>query len=225
MLNTTAQTNNQPPTLVALPSPVTTSESLFSTTDAITVDYLAIVFETFLDRIFASQGFMLLDQTGSLVQSSPTARSLCRAWQKVAEIQVCQLGSRHQDMALPADIQKLALSLIEGRQLFPELKFQLQDTVLLQENTRINIQAEWIILESQRSSYILVTLENLTEVAHQRALFDAYQYHFTQREIEVWELHLQGLSYRQIAQALFISVNTVKRHMKSIHSKRKDDGI
>nr|WP_242028403.1 helix-turn-helix transcriptional regulator [Pseudanabaena sp. FACHB-2040] len=84
----------------------------------------------------------------------------------------------------------------------------------------MQIQAEWIALDAQQASHIVVTLEDLTEVAHQRALFDAFRYRLTPREAEVWELYLQGFSYRQIGKALFITINTVKRHMKSIHVKR-----
>ena len=41
----------------------------------------------------------------------------------------------------------------------------------------------------------------------------------TEREIEVLTLVAQGLTNKEIASALFISVNTVKRHLKPIFEK------
>lgn len=208
------------PTLVALPSVNAklyqpAKESIPSAGGA-AVDYLAIIFETFLDHLFPSQGLLLLDQAGSLVQSSPKARRLCQALQ-TAEAKPGGVTSE-----LPREITTLAQRLIESRKLFPDQPIQLQDNLPLANNAQIHVQAEWIHIERRSPSYIMVTLENVLEVSHQRALFDAYRYNFTPRETEVWELHLQGFSYRQIAEAFVISMNTVKRHMKSIHGKRRD---
>jgi len=41
----------------------------------------------------------------------------------------------------------------------------------------------------------------------------------SEREIEVLQLLARGLTYQEIAQDLFVSVNTVKSHLKSIYSK------
>ncbi|MGB3614544.1 MAG: helix-turn-helix transcriptional regulator [Elainellaceae cyanobacterium] len=213
----------QPPTLVALPS-IQPSASHDASAEGITVDHLAIVFETFLDRIFPSQGLLLLDQAGQLIQNSPQARQLCSALTASEAVVLRAVPAQGQSL-LPAQIHTLVQGLIESRELFPNQSIQLQDQLTLDDNTSIHIQAEWIDLGAQSSPCIVVTLEDLTEVTHQRALFDAYRYHFTPRETEVWELHLQGLSYRQISEAFFISLNTVKRHMKSIYGKRREEAF
>ncbi len=41
----------------------------------------------------------------------------------------------------------------------------------------------------------------------------------SQREKEILQVLLKGLSYKEIENQLFISVNTVKTHTKSIYSK------
>jgi DNA-binding CsgD family transcriptional regulator len=195
---------NQCPNLIAFPQP------------AKTVDYLEITFETFLDQVLPLQGFILLDQQGGLIQSSPRGRLLC---------QTLQIGSESAEawpnVTLPPAIHNLAQSLIESRSLFPEKDFQLQDDVVLEDNTQVRLQARWVSLGAQYPACIVVILIDLTEEIRQRAVFDAYQYQLTQREMEVWSLHLQGYSYQQMGEALSIAINTVKKHMKSILSKRR----
>ena len=41
----------------------------------------------------------------------------------------------------------------------------------------------------------------------------------SEREIEVLRLLSDGLTYQEIAQTMFVSVNTVKSHLKSIYGK------
>jgi DNA-binding CsgD family transcriptional regulator len=50
---------------------------------------------------------------------------------------------------------------------------------------------------------------------------DAKQYNLTPRETEVWYLKQTNYSYKQIAATLYISVNTVKKHMKNIYFKQQ----
>ncbi|MUG91303.1 winged helix-turn-helix transcriptional regulator [Scytonema sp. UIC 10036] len=46
-------------------------------------------------------------------------------------------------------------------------------------------------------------------------------YGLTPREAEIWFLYRSRCSYKEIAERLYISVNTVKKHMKNIHSKQQ----
>ena len=41
----------------------------------------------------------------------------------------------------------------------------------------------------------------------------------SERELEVLALLADGLTYQEIAQTMFVSVNTVKSHLKSIYGK------
>ncbi|MGF1512241.1 MAG: helix-turn-helix transcriptional regulator [Elainellaceae cyanobacterium] len=219
-------TNQAPsrPTLVALPT-ITPSGYRGSPGDRISVDYLAVMFETIIDRIFPSQGLLLLSPSGQLIQSSPKARQLCEALDSALEA-----GNPHRAKAprqesrkLPHKIAALAHRLIESRELFPEQPIQLHEDLLLENGPQVHVQAEWVHIDAQSPEYIVVTLEDSAEVAQHRALSDAYRYHFTPRETEVWQLHLQGRSYQQIADDCVISMNTVKRHMKSIYGKQRGE--
>jgi len=54
-----------------------------------------------------------------------------------------------------------------------------------------------------------------------QAITDAKRYGLTPREAEVWSLHQAKLSYKEIAKNLYITVNTVKKHIKNIYSKQQ----
>lgn len=221
MLHPTTSIKQQPPSLVVLPSPAPAAGPGAPLADALTLDYLAIVFETVLGRLLPSQGFLLLDAQGHLLQSNPKARSLCKTLRSAAPRPPAHPAPGPLKEPLPEAIEKIAHCLIESRQLFPERPIQLQDDIFRGDQTRIRIQAEWITLADQQPPYMVVVLADLTEVAHQRARLDVFRYQLTPREAEVWQLSLQGLSYRQVGQELVISINTVKRHMKRIYEKRE----
>jgi DNA-binding CsgD family transcriptional regulator len=67
---------------------------------------------------------------------------------------------------------------------------------------------------------IRMMVESLLKQRAQRA----YDYVLTPREAEIWQLRSEGLSYKAIASELFIAENTVKKHVKNILTKRREDG-
>lgn len=192
-----------------------------SDTKGIIIDYPTVIFEHWWEQLFPSQGLLLLDGDSKLIHSTPKARELCQSIQHGADRQNVAPNYKDFMFEVPQSIQTLCKSLIESLTVFPNQKFQLHEEVFGKDSLRIHLKAEWIELDGVCPKCILLTLEDMTQIACQRALCDAYRYHFTGREIEVWELYLQGLSYRQIGNRLFIALSTVKKHMKSIYSKRR----
>ncbi|MEM9446669.1 MAG: helix-turn-helix transcriptional regulator [Verrucomicrobiota bacterium] len=178
-----------------------------------TQDYLA-AFKMFLGHLQPSQGFLLLDKSGQLIQSTAKARQLCLLLQ--AERQ----SASQQSISLPYQVIKLYELLMDSRIEFPGQPLQMFEKVMLDNGVQISINAEWVYLGDNLSHCLLVKLENVSQTMNQRALCDACRYNFTPREIEVWALCLQGLSRSQISQRLFITMNTVVKHMKSIRGKR-----
>ena len=83
------------------------------------------------------------------------------------------------------------------------------------------IRVKWLSLSSLAEPLLLVMLEDQRHTAQQTAQVEAKCYRLTPRETEVWLLRSQGLRYQQIAKKLYIGVNTVKRHLKSIYAKRE----
>jgi DNA-binding CsgD family transcriptional regulator len=69
--------------------------------------------------------------------------------------------------------------------------------------------------------YILVFLENRSQILQEELQFEQKKYQFTEREMEIWRLLRQDSSYQEIAEALHISLNTVKTHVKNIYAKKR----
>lgn len=200
--------------------PQEVSDTLFTVNSA-TGHTLTTIFESFLGRLLPSQGLILFDETGQLLQSNAMAREFCRLiWDSTTEQPVIF----QETQLLPDQISALCAFLVDSWSEFPDQASQLQlwDEIFLDTGLRLSLSAEWIVLDGP---CILVRLEDMTQSAGRRALGDACRYHLTPRETEVWALFLQGLSYQAVGEKLFIGLNTVKKHMKSIHSKRRGEFI
>lgn len=182
-------------------------------------DNLDLIFEILLRQFFPFRGFILFDQTGNLIRSTTKADEFCVLLNKGAPGQAFSSIERQVAMAMPEQVTTLCQFLIESHEDFPQHALQLYDTSFLPGGIRLYLNVEWIELANQPSKCILVTIEDLTQIAHHRAMADAYRYSLTERETEVWELYLQGLSYREVSDELVIALNTVKKHMKNIFRK------
>ena len=185
-------------------------------------DYREIVFESWLGRLFPSQGLLLLDDTGQLLQSNSKAREICRLIDGVSTRHVTP-SFIERPITLPQQVSALCEFLVDSRHEFPEKTLQLSDEIFSDDELRVLLNAEWIAMTGQSKTFILVRLEDIIQIANQRAVCDAYRYGLTPRETEVWALYLQGLSCRQVGEQLFIALCTVKKHMKSISRKRRGE--
>ena len=73
----------------------------------------------------------------------------------------------------------------------------------------------------QRQPYILVLLEDCTDLLREELRIERKKYDLTEREAEVWMLLRQEYSYQEIAKMLQISLNTVKTHVKNVYAKKR----
>lgn len=191
----------------------------------ISADYLTMIFESFLGQLFPFQGLLLLNQVGQPVQSNAKARDICQALHQASKTPMDMMTAvtRAVITTLPSQIATLCDFLQDIRLELPEQPLQLSEDIFLDTGLRVHLKAEWIELGSQDDQYILVRLEDITQIAGQRALCDAIRYSLTQRETEVWKLYLQGLSYCEVSEQLCIALSTVKKHMKNIYGKRRGE--
>lgn len=158
-----------------------------------------------------TDGIMILSDEGELVYHNYYAHSVC---------QKMNLG-KPVAQAIPAEIWRNCQALIDSRDVYSDQPVVIESEVTLSQATVYRIRVRWLMLEDPQRPYLVVLLEDRCQSSQNRALAEALLYNLTPRQAEVWLLRRAGFSYQQIAGELFITVNTVKRHLKEIYTKKK----
>lgn len=176
---------------------------------------LQAVMEGYLD------GIMLLTELGGWVHANAIARRIC------GELSADSIQSN----SVPKEIWRVCGSLIESRQLYPDQKMVLESEVITKSGTPLRIRARWleqIVLPPGQNPaaldtlYLLVVLEDRSQTIQNLVTSHARKYGFTQRQKEVWALQQAGCSYQKIAARLYITINTVKKHIKDVRGKMQE---
>lgn len=169
------------------------------------ISLLQAVLEGFID------GILILSEQGEYLHANQSARRICE-----------QLNSQPSAYnAIPAEIWHVCESLIESRELFPHQKMIMESEITKSESVAFRVRVRWLKLEQIKRPCLLVTLEDRYQSIQRMVTTDVHKYGLTPREAEVWLLYRANYSYKEIADELFITLNTVKKHMKNIHAKRK----
>lgn len=183
--------------------------------------FLQAVVEGLLD------GVMIVTGEQEIVQSNFRARQLCRRLNVTHSAKPALGQVETLELPLPAEIWRVCQAAIESYELFPEQAIVPESEVCCGRRARLRIRAQRIEMsdepESVRSRVprVLVTLEDRGQSIENLAIADMKKFELTAREGEIWQLRLAGRSYREIATELYITDNTVKKHIKSILSKRR----
>lgn len=166
---------------------------------------LEAVLEGFID------GVMILNEQGEQIHANDCARRIC---QKCPESLV---------NSIPQAIWQVCESLIESRDLFNDHKLILESEINLENLEVFRIRVRWLELASSEQLYLLVTLEDRQQSTQNAVFTDVKKYGLTHREAQVWLLRQAKHSYKEIAAQLYITINTVKKHMKNIYAKQQVD--
>ncbi len=165
-----------------------------------------------LSRLFEgfTDGVLLLSQDGACLYSNQEGRRLC---------QVLKEG-QHSAEAVPLGVWLMCRHMIESRSLFADLALVPTQMLTGAKNQPVRTKVQWLDFLPGPEACLLVLLEDQSRSAQATALLEAMRYKLTPREKDVWLLRHANCSYKEIAAKLFVSVNTVKRHLKSISAKR-----
>ena len=155
-------------------------------------------------------GFIVVDSTGSIQQINPPAERIC---------DLINAQSKAKDRVLPPEIWHVCETALEKKDiLLPQSVGIDADLVLTNRGTvRIRVQN----ISFGQLPYLLIVLEDRQQTTRNKALSEAALYGLTKRETEIWQLRLRGDAYKEISAALWISVDTVKKHIKNIHAKQR----
>lgn len=157
-------------------------------------------------------GVLILTEQGEWVHANECARRICQQFsQGVSTIKT-----------VPQPIWQVCQSLLDSRELFPDRRVIIEDEIDTDTSSAFRIRVRWLVLEESVHPYVLVTLEDRHQLTQNSAIADARKYGLTPREAEVWLLRQTNHSYKEISDKLYITLNTVKKHMKNIYAKQQD---
>jgi DNA-binding CsgD family transcriptional regulator len=168
--------------------------------------------QTVLDGLHDS--ILIFTEFGELIHANSNAYSIYHQISQDSEKTHLLLNS----------VQILCQSLVEYN-FYSDDNLIISDEVVINNLEIFRVRVRWLEVEKCHSRYLLVTIENRYESIKNAALAEAKKYHLTQREAEIWCLYRASSTYKQIAEQLYISLNTVKKHMKNIHAKRQIFGV
>ncbi|MGB3614868.1 MAG: sigma factor-like helix-turn-helix DNA-binding protein [Elainellaceae cyanobacterium] len=153
-------------------------------------------------------GILILTKDAAIASSNSRARNICQ-----------QLNALSDSVnGIPQAIWNICAPLFNGSYSLPRQTMQVENTISIAKSTSIRIRARW--LQSPPSSRILVMLEDKHQSAQQQAVLESMRCGLTPRETEVFLYRCLDYTYDEIASTLHITVNTVKKHIKSINMKR-----
>jgi DNA-binding CsgD family transcriptional regulator len=171
-----------------------------------------------LDNIFLEgvlegwmDGVLLLTVQGEWLYANHLARQIC---------QQLTHNQSHPNL-VPGEIWRVCQALIDSRQSYPNQMVIMESEITTDESSAFRIRTRWFNLDDAKHPHILVTLEDKRQSRQSLAIAEAKQYELTRREAEVWSLRRANYSYKEIAAKLYITLNTVKKHVKNIRAKQE----
>lgn len=187
----------------------TYSEKMFKGVDsqpAKQPSLLQAIIEGFVD------GVLILTEGGDWVHANERARRICH--------KLCQ--DKLQVNLVPQPIWHICESLIDSREIFPDQSMIIEDEIDTDDTSAFRIRARWFAFEETAQPYILVTMEDRLQSTQNAAVAEIKKFGLTSREAEVWLLRRSNYSYKEIAAKLYITHNTVKKHLKNIYAKQQE---
>ena len=156
-------------------------------------------------------GFIVASQAGEVHQINEPAQRICNL--------LLESSPLPRKTALPIEIWRVCESAIANQKVLSFQKLGLDAEIILPEIGTVRVRVQTIAIA--QASCLLIVLEDRQQTIRNRALSDAALFGLTERETEVWQLRLRGDGYKEISAALWISVDTVKKHVKNILAKRR----
>ncbi len=176
---------------------------------------ISSLLQTALDNLV--DGLLIVAASGRILQANATAARVCKSLMPSNDLipSLSQIPEALWTLCSP--IFKNIASGIET-----QLGLEMDITDAQQHPIRVRVQP--LNLKVQQEDCLMLILEDRQQTQRRRAIADGKRYGLTPREVDVWELRLQEQSYEAIASRLFITENTVKKHVKNILAKRRSCG-
>ena len=162
------------------------------------------VIESLLD------GILILTMEGEIIEASMSAQQVCD-----------RLTPNRLKPNIPKEIWRLCQALIESRNYYADSTIVIEDELSTDQFPLLRLCVRWMALNASSKPYILVLIEDRYQSNQRLAIAESIQYQLTSREAEVWQLYRMNCPRKEMAKQLFISTDTVKKHVKNILAKRR----
>jgi DNA-binding CsgD family transcriptional regulator len=173
---------------------------------ALQISLMQAVIDSFVD------GVLILTTQRQLIYANEYALDICRQLRQ----------STQKKNTVPDHIWCFCESMIESRKLFPSRNISIEIELDTNEQVKLRIRARWLHWDRSKQMFLLLTFEDCNQTSRSIAIADAKKYGLTEREAQVWILRRANCSYREIADRLYITINTVKKHLKNIYAKQQE---
>lgn len=170
--------------------------------------------ETFFQGLIEGfmDGILILTEQGQWIKANNNARKICN---------LLDPNSSRLRRA-PEEIWYVCQLLIDSQSLYPRHQpVIVESEVKTHQLAALRIRVRWLGLDSFSDPCLLVILEDRYQSLRRTVIAESKQYGLTPREAEVWLLRRLDYTFQAIADKLFISLNTVKKHMKNIRAKQE----
>ena len=155
-------------------------------------------------------GFIITDPAGSIQQINLHAERICNLLNAEANKKTPQL---------PAELWQICHAALQRKDVLSFNKIGLDADIILPDIGTVRIRVKNISIVDK--PHLLIVLEDRHQTTRNKALSDAALYGLTDRETEIWQMRLRGDAYKEISTTLWISVDTVKKHVKNILAKQR----
>ncbi len=152
-------------------------------------------------------GILILNLEGEALYANTPASEIC---QKL-----------NTETLIPSEVWRSCEALIESRELYGDRPLVIESEFTTPDSNNYRVRVQWIKLDDLEQSYLLVRLEDQQRSLQSLAVTEAKRFGLTARESEVWFLKRNNLSRKEIASRLYITIDTVKKHLGNIQSKRQ----
>jgi DNA-binding NarL/FixJ family response regulator len=163
----------------------------------------------FLDAILESfvDGILVLTEQQTIEYANETAKQLSQRLTGQAS-------------AIPREVWQACEALIDSRHTYPNHTIVIEQEIE-QQALKLKIRVQWLKLEQSETPYLLVRLQDENQAFRGLAIAEAQNWNLTERETQVWMLRRLGWERKEIGAELYISLDTVKKHLKNIQMKRQ----
>ncbi len=167
------------------------------------------LFSSIIENFF--DGILILTDRGKWVCANSQAQKICkRLIQGISSSQY-----------IPNEIWKICQLFIEIQSKNPQSKILLEAKIAFDNTEELRIRVQDLEIKGVLNHYLIVIIEECDRSCQNVLKLQVKKYGLTAREAEVWRLRQIPCSYREIAEELCVTLNTVKKHIKNIRAKQK----